>query len=262
MAHQVWFVGMDDARIAGWLLRPTARGRFPGIVHFHGYGGRAARPLELYALAAQGIVVLSMDCRGQDGDSPDIPPVDGGHHSGWLTRGLADPEVHYYRYVYSDCVRALDCLGALDEVDDQRLAVTGLSQGGGLALATAALSGRAGFVWADKPFLCDFPRAVSIASAPYTEISTYLRRHPDLEETAFRTLAYFDVANLAARITCPAVVTVGLWDEICPPSTIFGMFKRLTTVDKELVAFSYHGHEMSYDIEERRLHELLSRLEP
>ena len=259
-AHQVRFRGLDDAPIAGWLARPDGRGPYPGLVFYHGYGGRGARPLDLYAIAAQGIAVLSMDCRGQDGDSPDVPAVDGGHHSGWITRGLRDPLVHYYRYVYSDAVRALDALAGLDGVDDHHLAVTGGSQGGGLALAAAALSGRASFVWADIPFLCDFPRAVSLGEAPYTEIATYLRRHPDLEETALRTLSYFDVANLARLVTCPTVVTVGLWDLICPPSTIFGTYKRLSSPDKELVVYPYLGHELTYDMSERRLRALVQRL--
>jgi cephalosporin-C deacetylase len=257
---QVRFRGLDDAPIAGWLARPDGPGPHPGLVFYHGYGGRGARPLELYPIAAQGIVVLSMDCRGQDGDSPDMPPVDGGHHSGWITRGLQGPSSHYYRYVYSDAVRAIDCLAALDDVDDKRLAVTGGSQGGGLALAAAALSDRPGFVWADIPFLCDFPRAVNLGEAPYTEIATYLRRHPDREATALRTLSYVDVANLARMITCPAVVTVGLWDVICPPSTIFGMYKRLSSADKELVVYPYMGHELTYDMSERRLRELVRRL--
>ncbi|MGP8206105.1 MAG: acetylxylan esterase [Acidimicrobiales bacterium] len=262
-AHQIRFRSVGDAPIAGWLVRPDAGGPFPGVVHYHGYGARGARPLELYTLAAQGLAVMSMDCRGQDGDSPDVPPADGGHHAGWLTRGLRDPQEHYYRYVYADAVRAVDCLASLDDVDDQRLAVTGTSQGGGLALAAAALSGRAGFVWADVPFLCDFPRAVETAEAPpYPEIADFLRRHPDLVETAYRTLSYVDVANLAPMVTCPAVVTVGLWDVTCPPSTIFGTFNRLSSADKELMVFPYHGHELSYEIEERRLRELVRRLRP
>ena len=260
-AHPVRFGGLDGAPIAGWLVRPDGAGPFPGVVHYHGYGGRGARPLELYTMAAQGIAVLSMDCRGQDGDSPDIPPPAGGHHSGWLTRGLRNPQQYYYRYVYGDAVRAIDCLAALDGVDDRRLAVTGVSQGGGLSLAAAALSGRASFVWADVPFLCDFARAVGLADTlPYTEIPAFLRRHPELEQTAYRALSYFDVANLAPRVTCPVVVTVGLWDAVCPPSTIFGTFNRLSSADKELVVFPYHGHEVTYDMDERRLRELVRRL--
>ena len=172
-AHQIRFRSVGDAPIAGWLARPDAGpALFPALVYYHGYGaGALARSSS--TPRRPGLAVMSMDCRGQDGDSPDVPPADGGHHAGWLTRGLRDPSEHYYRYVYADAVRAVDCLASLDDVDDQRLAVTGSSQGGGLALAAAALSGRAGFVWADVPFLCDFPRAVETGrGSPLPEIAT------------------------------------------------------------------------------------------
>jgi cephalosporin-C deacetylase len=262
-AHQVRFSGLGGARISGWYVRPQGPGPFPGVAHYHGYGGRGPRPLELYPLAAQGVATLSMDCRGQAGDAADIPPEDGGHYAGWLTRGLAGPETYYYRYVFTDAVRALDALASLDEVDGERLAVTGVSQGGGLALAVAALSGRASFVWSDIPFLCDFPRAVAVATqAPYTELPQFLRTHPELNDVAFQTLAYFDVANHAPRLTCPAYVTVGLLDETCPPSTIFGTFARVASSEKELVVLPYHGHDLTYEVGERRLQELVSRLSP
>lgn len=259
-ANEAWITSLGGDRVSGWYVRPTAGGPFPGVVHFHGYSGRGARPLELYALAAQGIAVLSMDCRGQGGEAPDAP-VYSGHYPGWLTRGLEDPATHYYRYVFADAALAVEALASREEVDEQRVATTGMSQGGGLSLAAAALSGRVSFVWSDEPFLCDFPRAVEITpTSPYTEVSTYLKRRPDLTEAAFRTLAYIDVANHARRVNCPAKVTVGLWDQTCPPSTVFGAFHRLPNQDKEIIVFPYHGHETTYEIEERRFGELVARL--
>lgn len=258
---RVIYRGLGGARISGWYVRPKEGGAHPGCVVYHGYSDRGARALQLYNLAAQGVAVLSMDCRGQGGDSPDLPPVDGGHHAGWLTRGLADPATYYYRYVYADAVLALEVLAAFPEVNADRLATTGISQGGGLSLAAAALSGRPVFVWADIPFLCDFKRAAELTpTLPYTELSTYLRRRPELGDKAFATLAYFDVVNLARRLRCPVTVTVGLFDDICPPSTIFGMFTQIPSTDKELIVMPYNGHEVLYDSEERRLTELLSRL--
>jgi cephalosporin-C deacetylase len=260
-ANQVWMTGLGGGRVAGWYVRPSGSGPFPGIAHFHGYSGRGARPLEVYALAAQGVAVLSIDCRGQGGRSPDVPAVDGGHRAGWLTRGLDDPAKHYYRYVFSDVVLAVEALCSRDEVDTERVAVTGMSQGGGLSLAAAALSGKVSFVWSDEPFLSDFPRAVEITpNPPYTEVSDFVRARPELEGTVFRTLAYMDVANHARRVRCPAVVTVGLWDEICPPSSVFAAFNRLASTDKELVVFPFHGHQVTYDIDERRFSWLLERL--
>jgi cephalosporin-C deacetylase len=259
-AYAASFAGFEGGRVSGWYVRPEAPGPFPGLVAFHGYSMRAQRPLELYALAAQGIAVLSMDCRGQAGDAPGTAQP-ASYGQGWLTEGLRDPQDYYYRAVYADAVLAAEALCAQDEVDEQRVAFAGGSQGGGLTLAAAALSTRPAFAWADVPFLCDFERAVEVATEnPYLEIANFLRRRPDLEQQAFATLAYFDVANLAPRITCPVVVTVALWDPICPPSTIFGAFSRLGSKGKDLRVYRFHGHALPYENDEQRLVELVSRL--
>ena len=261
-AFRVVFGGLGGTPIAGWYVRPEGDGPFPGIVYYHGYSGRGARPLEMYNLAAQGIAVMSMDCRGQGGGTPDAPVSDG-HHAGWLTKGLSDPSSYYYRYVFADAVLAIDTLASFAEVDDTRLATMGASQGGALSLVAAALSQRSVFTWADIPFLCDFRRAVDISpQEPFTEISSYLRRHPQLTEQAFATLAYFDVANHARRVNCPLRVTVGLWDETCPPSGIFAAYNRAPTADKELIVMPYAGHALFYETEERRFSEMVSRLRP
>ena len=42
-----------------------------------------------------------------------------GQHSGWMTKGIRSPKTYYYRYVYSDAVRALELLAAREEVISQ-----------------------------------------------------------------------------------------------------------------------------------------------
>src|SRR5581483_5183415 len=64
--YAVRFDGFEGGRIAGWYVRPSEnRGTYPGLCVYHGYSGRAPRPINLMHVAAQGICVLSMDCRGQ-----------------------------------------------------------------------------------------------------------------------------------------------------------------------------------------------------
>jgi cephalosporin-C deacetylase len=260
---RIAFDGSGGERIRGWYVRPGGGGPFPAAVCYHGYGGRGSRPLELYPLAAQGVAVVSIDCRGQGGEVADLPADGYGHARGWLTKGIRSPLTYYYRTVYTDAVRALEVVASLAEVDAGRIAVTGPSQGGGLALAAAALSRRPSLVWADIPFLCHFERAVDIAvNGPYPEIADFLRRCPDQEETVWRTLAYFDNLVLAPWVTAPTVVTAGLWDDICPPSTIFPTFARLGAQDKRLQSYPCLGHELSYEIDEARLLTLVERLAP
>src|SRR5580658_1075167 len=207
----VRFDGYKGGRIAGWYVRPEGPGSFPAISLYHGYSNRGQRPLELIPLADMGLCALSMDCRGQNGESQDSAVYPEGHYLGWMTRGIRDPWNYYYRYVYADAVRAVELLANREEVDPNRLAVGGASQGGGLALAAAALSHRPVLALPDIPFLCDYRRGIQIApTGPYPEIANFLRVFPQLCEQAIRTLSYFDCLNLTPWITARSVISLGL----------------------------------------------------
>jgi cephalosporin-C deacetylase len=258
--YAVRFDGFQGGRIAGWYIRPDATGKFPAVCYYHGYSGRGARPLDLVTLASQGICVLSMDCRGQNGQSQDSAVYPEGYAPGWMTQGIRDPKRYYYRYVYADAVRALELLARREEVDPKRIAVAGISQGGGLSLAAAALSDRPLLALPDIPFLCDYRRAVAITPAgPYPEITVFLKQFPDLYEQAFRTLSYVDCLNLAPLIKCRTVVCNCLWDDVCPPSTVFGVYNHLTC-EKQIEVYPFHKHEVPYEHHELKFRLLVETL--
>jgi len=239
----VRYTGWNGARIAGWYIRPLGAGPFPGIVVYHGYSGSRAQPHNHFVWAALGYAVLAVDTRGQSGESTDPTVYSSGHVKGWMTAGILDPQEYYYRGAYVDCVRALDVLATRPEVDMQRVGVTGGSQGGGLSLAVAALDARPKACMADIPYLCHFERAVDMAVVmPYLEISDYVKIYPHRERQVFRTLSYFDNMNLAPRIRCNVLMSCGLQDDCCPPSTAFATYNHLTC-NKELKVYRYHKHE-------------------
>jgi cephalosporin-C deacetylase len=258
----VRFDGFGGGRLAGWLLRPDVRGKCPGLCAYHGYSGRAARPLDLIQYAAQGICVLSLDCRGQNGQSQDTAVYPEGHHLGWMTAGIRDPRTYYFRYVYADAVRALEVLARRDEVDADRLAVTGASQGGGLSLAAAALSRKPILALADIPFLCDFRRSINIAQAgPYPEITGFLKAFPQLYDQTIRTLSYFDCLNLAPWVACRTVIASGLWDDVCPPSSIYAVYNHITS-EKRIEVYPFHKHEAPYEHHELKYRQIIEVLRP
>jgi cephalosporin-C deacetylase len=95
----------------------------------------------------------------------------------------------------------------------------------------------------DVPFLCHYRRATEITAAhPYAEISKFLLVHRDKVEQVFNTLAYFDGIHLGARAQARALFSVGLMDEICPPSTVFAAYNHYAG-DKEIRIWSYNHHE-------------------
>lgn len=242
--HRLIYGGWQGARIAAWYLKPLGDGPFPGLVQYHGYSGSKSDVFSYLPWALQGYAILAVDVRGQSGESNDPAPYPGGHVKGWMTQGITDPDAYYYRGAYVDCVRALDWLCAQPEVDASRIGVMGMSQGGGLTLAVAALDERPVLAMPEMPYLCHFGRAVAMAvRQPYLEIPDYLKRWPEREATVWRTLSYFDNMNLAPWIKCPVLMTVGLQDDICPPSSVYAAFNWLNA-PKEMRVYPYHNHEM------------------
>lgn len=242
--YEATYEGWRGAHICGWYVQPAGDGPFPALVQYHGYSGSKMDVYRYLMWTLQGYAVLAVDVRGQSGNSTDPACYTGGHVTGWMTLGIMDPEEYYYRGVYMDCARALDAVASRPEVDAGRIGVMGMSQGGGLTLAVAALDERPVLAMSEMPYLCHYQRAIDMAMRnPYLEIAAYLRIWPEREEQVWRTLSYFDNLNLADRIRCPVLMDVGLQDDICPPSTVYAVYNKITS-PKAMRVFPYHNHEV------------------
>jgi cephalosporin-C deacetylase len=242
--YRLTYDGWRGARVAAWYLVPEGDGPFPALIQYHGYSGSASQPHNYLMWALQGYAVLALDVRGQSGDSSDPGAYSGGHVKGWMTAGILDPQEYYYRGVYVDCVRAVDFVCGRPEVDADHVGLMGMSQGGGLTLAVAALDSRPALAMPEMPYLCHYERGATMAvRQPYLEIADYLHAHPEREAQVWRTLSYFDNMNLAGRITCPVLMDVGLLDDICPPSTVYAAYNKITA-PKAIKVYRFHNHEV------------------
>ena len=246
----VTFNGYGGQPIKGWLLLPHANaGPLPCVVEYSGYGGGRGHPHDWLFFPNAGYAFLAMDIRGQGsswrtGDTPDYEPAGTGpQYPGFMTRGILRPELYFYRRLFTDVVRAVEAARSHAAVDAKRVAVNGGSQGGGMALAAAGLIPDLSAVISDVPFMCHFRRAVELVDTdPYHEIVNYLSQHRDQVETVFRTLDYFDGMNFSAHAKAPALFSVGLMDEVCPPSTVFGAYNHYTG-KKQITVWPFNKHE-------------------
>lgn len=245
----LYFTGVGGARIHTKLLRPRLTpGPHPAILMFHGYSGSSGDWSNKLGYVAQGLTVAALDCRGQGGLSQDVGGVTGTTLYGHIVRGLDDPpHKMLFRQIFLDTVQLARIVMAMENVDGERIGVTGDSQGGGLALACAALEPRIQRASPVYPFLCDYQRVweIDLAKDAYLELQQYFRRFDPRhtrEQEIFEKLGYIDVQHLCPRIQAEVFMSVGLMDTVCPPSTQFAAYNKIKS-QKSMDIYPDHGHE-------------------
>lgn len=253
----MYFTGTGGARVHAKLLRPQDTATpHPALLMFHGYSGDSGDWQSKLGYVAAGFTVAALDCRGQGGRSEDVGGVPGWTLRGHIVRGLeGTPEDLLFRHIFLDTARMAQLVIAMDGVDASRIGATGGSQGGALTLACASLEPRVKRAAPIYPFLCDYKRVWDIDQDKdaYAELREWFRkfdpRH-EREEEIFTRLGYIDVQFLAPRIRAEVLMGVGLMDQICPPSTQYAAFNRITS-PKETAIYPDYGHEKLPDMDDR-----------
>ncbi|MCB0099468.1 MAG: alpha/beta fold hydrolase, partial [Caldilineaceae bacterium] len=245
----MYFTGVGGARVYAKLLRPKqAPQPGPAIVMFHGYSGSSGDWVDKLPYVAAGYTVAALDCRGQGGLSEDAGSVRGWTLRGHIVRGLDHaPDKLLFRQIFLDTAQLAGLVMDMPEVDATRVGAMGGSQGGGLTLACAALEPRIQRAAPVFPFLSDYQRVWEMDQAKdaYMELHEWFRRFDPLherEEALFTQLGYIDVQHLAPRIQADVQMAVGLMDTVCPPSTQFAAYNKITS-PKNLRIYHDYRHE-------------------
>ena len=248
--YDLYFTGMNGARIHGRLARPeVVKEPMPAICHFHGYSGEGANFSTLLSWVASGFICASLDCRGQGGRSEDVGGVVGNTLHGHIIRGLdnEEPEKLLFHDIFLDCAQLARIMMAMPEVDEKRVGAVGGSQGGALTLACAALTPNLNRAAPQYPFLCDYKRVweMDLDKDAYKELREYFRHFDpchEREDEIFTRLGYIDNQHIAHRIRAEVLMFTGLLDNICPPSSQFAAFNKITA-PKNVVIYPDFGHE-------------------
>lgn len=246
--QHLYFTGVRGARIHAKLLRPKAPGAHPALLEFHGYSMNSGDFVGKLPYVASGFVVAALDVRGQGGASEDVGGVRGTTLNGHIVRGLLDdPRNLLFRHIFLDTVQLARVVMALDDVDSTRVGARGGSQGGALTLACAALEPRIKKLAPVYPFLSDYRRVweMDLAKDAYQELRDFFRKQDPTHERLdhwFTQLGYIDVQHLAPRIQGEVLMAVSLMDTICPPSTQFAAYNKISA-KKQRVLYPDFGHE-------------------
>ena len=231
--------GLYGIRFRAYLSIPV-RGEshaapLPAIITAPGYGGWQQGIM--LDECQRGYAILQVFPRSQ-GESEMLWKIDGPEK---LTWGIAKPEGYYYRGAYADMLRGIDFLASRPEVDPKRIGIMGTSQGGGIALAVAALDPRIRAATAHLPCLCDMRAAAAMAGSL---VNTLLNKTGLNNGEASNTLDYFDAARLAPNLRAPVLISAGGKDATCPAAAIRSTFDRVAGI-KSLVSYPDLPHTTS-----------------
>lgn len=247
--YDLYFTGTKGARLHAKFAKPEkTEGKIPAVLGFHGLSGKAWSWLTLLQYAAEGFCIASLDTRGQGGTSQDVGGVKGTTYPTPFMRGF-DGDKHdlLVRDQFLDTALLAKIVMGLDYVDENRVAAHGGSQGGAFSVACAALVPELKLCAPVYPYLSDYKRVweMDLASGAYEGLKYYFRHfdpNHEREDEIFEKLGYIDLQNLAKRIKAKVLMSTGLMDTTCPPSTQFAIYNKITS-EKDVLIYPDFGHE-------------------
>jgi cephalosporin-C deacetylase len=220
--------------VSGYLTRPkdSAPKSLQAQVGFMGYGVASANPEY-----QKGKLVFNINAHGIDNgrDADFYKQLSEGELKGYAfnKEQNSKPETCYFNGMMLRVMRALEFIKAQPEWDEKTLIVTGGSQGGFQALTAAGLDSDVTSCLVFKPWCCDLGGG-------------NLGRIGGWKPEFTQALSYYDPVNHAKRIGSKNVmITSGLGDYICPPSTLSVLYNNIK-VPKQITYSqgTTHGYDL------------------
>jgi cephalosporin-C deacetylase-like acetyl esterase len=233
------------ARVYGILCEPKAPGKYPAVLRVPGAGVRPY--FGDRDLAARGVITLEIGVHGLPVNLPQsvYDSLGAGALNGYWLFNFDNKETYYYRRIYLGCVRANDFLAARPMWNGQDLVVMGASQGGQLAIVTAALDPRVTGLSATHPAFCDVAAELRGRAGgwPHPFLPDPATGRPSAQATPAKiaTATYYDTVNFARRLKVPGFYIWGYNDETCPPTSTFAAY-NVITARKQLAVEFEQGH--------------------
>lgn len=243
---------INGTKVYGQLARPAKEGKFPALLMVQYAGVYGLPKTNVTGRAQQGFLALNIMAHDLpfDRDADFYKQQNDTTLKGYTAIGNTDREKSYFLRMYLGCYQAARYLSERDDWDGKIFVVSGGSQGGQQALATAGLFPGVTHVLAGVPAGCDAagPLYGRFSGFPYWR---GWNKEPNKEAIAVGE--YFDNVNFAPRIKARTLVSAGLRDTTCPAIGIIAAFNQIPA-EKELVTLP-DGEHQNVNNAHKRYHE-------
>jgi cephalosporin-C deacetylase-like acetyl esterase len=233
-------VNEKGQRLYGYLCKPKKPGRYPVLFSPPGAGVKPFAPSTSFA--DQGFISFTTEIHGLSPmiDASVYKNISSAFGDYWLNN-LHNRDTYYYKKVYLGCVKAIDYLCTLPEFDGENIVVSGGSQGGALAIVTAALHPKVKCLVSFYPALSDISGYLHNRAGGWPHmLNPYHAKFNNRPEN-LNTISYYDVVNFARQITIPGFYSWGYNDNTCPPTSIYAAVNSVTA-PKTLRITPISGH--------------------
>ncbi|WP_170110478.1 acetylxylan esterase [Flavilitoribacter nigricans] len=230
---------IDQKFISGWISIPTCSGPYPAIVRLPSYGREPVGPASHFA--SEGAIAIALSVHSYDAEKKVPKEVAYQPEDHYMDRNR-----NYFKAAVLGTIRAIDYLETMPEYDGRNLAVTGVSQGGGLAIMVAGLDPRVQLLVQSQAAFCDHAGAMEDhpSGFPYW-VKNGRDTGKDINKV-LRETAYYDAVFFARRFQGKSLHVVGYKDDVCPPSTVFAAINAIPG-DKKMLHGTATGHESHPD---------------
>ena len=238
----VTLANVGGAKVRGQLAKPSGGRALPASLQLQWGGVYALKREWVIDRAKAGWLALNISAHDLPIDAGDAFYAEkaAGELKDYPGIGGMSRETTYFLRMILGACRAVDFLAQHPDWDRRTLVVHGASQGGFLALATAALHPRVTAVAANVPGGCDHT-ANAIGRAAGWPDWAYRARTPEESAAMLDAARTYDATNFAARIKVPALIGVALSDTMCPAEGIFAAANQLTG-PREIVVMPEADH--------------------
>lgn len=228
-----------NTRVYGSLFFAEKSRRNICIIMYHGLGAHTHTQgyIDLaHMWTEQGYDVIGMDIRHQGGLTRGYPRVS---ENGLYTSGYESFDSYYYTQIYIDSYLLVEV--AKHIFPNHFLIANGGSQGGALALISAALHPDIDLCIADMPSNTDIPFLMHYSESRFRDFRLLIELNPNRRNYIEELLIEIDVLSYTDMIRVPTLLASGSNDNICPTVTTEKLY-NLLKCKKDLKIYEGFGH--------------------
>jgi cephalosporin-C deacetylase-like acetyl esterase len=239
-----WKIKLDNVNgthVQGQLARPSGTQKLPALLIVQYAGVYPLQKSWAVDHAAAGWLTLNVMAHDLPIDRPKSFYAEQAQNElkDYTTIGKTDRDKTYFLRMFLGDLQAAKYLEQRPDWDGKTLVVTGGSQGGMQSFAVAALDQKVTGMVVIVPAGADDSGALAGRNPGWP--FHLVKPEDPTEKQVLQAISYYDPVNFASLIKCPALVAVGLIDEVAPPTGVFTAFNQLQG-PKEILVMARSNH--------------------